>query len=490
MLLKNLFDKEFDTESLRGMAELSVSNICHKIEDVKQGDVFFALSDNFEKSFLSCQESVKKGCVAVVSQFDMPFENSIKVQNARRMFALCCANFYQRACDKMKIVGISGTNGKTTTSHVVAEILKRNDKKVGIIGTNGVFFNGKTIDCPLTTPDADFLHKTFKQMYENGVEYVVMEVSAHAIVQNRIDGINFEIGVLTNITQDHLDYFHTMENYQKAKFSFFSSDHIKKAVVCVDDERARKLVEECQVDVVTYGINCPSDVFAIDVCCSINGSQFVGNVCDNFVEIKTNLVGKYNVYNALASLAVCHLLGLDAKQMTRGLNFINPVEGRFNVVNLSGVYVVIDYAHSPDGLKQVLNTARTLTDKNLYVVFGCGGNRDTTKRADMGKIASEIADFVCLTDDNPRMEDSMDIIKDIEKGIKKPHFVEPDRATAIEKMLKLAKKGDIIIIAGKGAEKYQEIGTKKIAYNDFDVVYNHYKKSNPFVSKGREFYDC
>ena len=455
------------------------------------GCAYFCLTHDYEKVYQRCEEALKNGAKVVISDFALPFDRTIKVYDCRNLFANACANFYHRACDKLKIVGITGTNGKTTTSHVIAEMLKRNGKSVGVIGTSGVFYNGKTLDCPLTTPDADFLHKTFFEMLENGVEYVVMEVSAHAIDQKRINGIKFEIGVLTNITQDHLDYFKTFEAYEKTKLSFLTSEHIKQGVVCVDDPSARKLIGNTDVPVLTYGLYNPCDAFAIDVCCSMNGSHFVGNVCDSVVDIKTNLVGEYNVYNSLAALTVCHCLGLDEKQLEMGMNFINPVEGRFNVVNINGKYVVIDFAHSPDSMMNVLKTAKQLTDKKVYVVFGCGGNRDKGKRPKMGKIAEEYADYVCLTDDNPRLEKSMDIISDIEQGMTKSHFVEPDRYKAIKKMIELAQPGDIVIVAGKGAEKYQEIGTVKKPYNDFESVYNYFQESNPLKSKrDKEYYGC
>lgn len=483
-----LFSKIWDMEDIDN--DFEFSNIQKIAEDVKRGDIYFCLTENIDKAKKRCALALKNGAKLVVTNFDFVSSRIKKVEDVRSAFSVCCKKFYDNACDDMKIIGVSGTNGKTTTTYIISNILKKNGNKVGLISTNGIYFNGKRIDCGMTTPDADVLHKAFFDMRKNGIEYVVMEVSAHAIAQKRVDGIKFDSAVLTNITQDHLDYFGTMENYEKTKFSFFTSQHTKKAIVCVDDERARKLIDIADIPVVTYGIDNPCDCFAIDLMCDINGSRFVGNICDDVVEIKTNLIGKYNIYNSLAGLCVCQDLGLDAKMLSQGLNFINPVEGRFNVINLSGVYVVVDYAHTPDGLMNILRTARDLTDKKVYVIFGCGGNRDKEKRAIMGKIAEEFADYVCLTNDNPRFEQPQQIIADIEKGMKKPHFVETNRNVAINKMLNFSQKGDIVIIAGKGAEKYQEIAGQKLPYNDFDAVYDYFKESCPFKPKGREFYDC
>lgn len=478
MKLKNLLNcqKKFE--------EMEIAGISRDSKTIQKDEVFFCLTDDYEKTLSRCQEALDGGAAFVVSNFNLPFEKSLKVENCRKSFAAACKVQSGNACDKMKMIGVTGTNGKTTTSYIIAQMLSRNGHKVGLIGTNGVYYDGKREECPLTTPDADFLHETFKKMHDAGVEFVVMEVSAHAVDQDRIHGINFDIGVLTNITQDHLDYFKTMKNYQNAKEKFF--ENVKSAVICTDDVRCFEIAQKLDIPVTTYGIENPCDAFAIDVFCSLNGSRFVANINDEIMEIKTNLIGDYNIYNSLAALCVCQKLGLNAEALKRGLNFISPVEGRFNVINLDGKYIVIDYAHTPDGLEKVLQTARKLTDGKVFVVFGCGGNRDKDKRHKMGKIAEENADYVCLTDDNPRYENPAEIIKEIEKGMKKTHFVEKDRQKAIEKMLTLAKEKDIIVVAGKGAEKYQEIQGVKHPYNDFDAVYNIFK---PKIKKDK-FYGC
>ncbi|MBP3619959.1 MAG: UDP-N-acetylmuramoyl-L-alanyl-D-glutamate--2,6-diaminopimelate ligase [Clostridia bacterium] len=481
MVLKQILSNE----NLSNFENLEVEGVRQNSQECQGGDIYFSLSKDRAKSLQRCQEALKNGASVVVSEFDCGVKESIKVEDVRDCFAKASKQFYGNACDKMQMIAISGTNGKTSTSHIVGEILRRNGKRVGIIGTSGVFYNGKTKECPLTTPDADFLHKTFKEMYDDGVECVVMEVSAHAIDQKRINGINFDLGVLTNITQDHLDYFKTMEEYEKTKLSFFNKKHIKKAVVCVDDERARKLLYKTNVPISTYGLEYPSDCFAVNVDCGLAGSKFVANVNDAIVNVRSSLVGDYNVYNTLAALLVCQELGLSEKQLSDGMNCISPVEGRFNVINVDGKYAVIDFAHSPDGMFNVLKAARKMTDKKIFVVFGCGGNRDKGKRPQMGKVAEQLADYVCLTNDNPRLESAQDIVGDIEAGMEKPHFVELNRAKAIRKMLDFAREGDVVIIAGKGAEKYQEIGTKKYPYNDFDEVYK-YCRDKKFKSLSQE----
>ena len=460
----------FSTEINGEGASFEFDKPQRKAEFVKKGDAFFCFTTNKDDCVCHAKVALENGANVVFSNFDLTDPSCVKIDNVRSAFSRACAKYYGNVCDKMKMIGVTGTNGKTTTCHLISQILSKSGKKVGVIGTNGAYFCGKSVYCPLTTPDADFLHKTFSQMYQNGVEYVIMEVSAHAIVQGRVDGIMYDVGVLTNITQDHLDYFGDMENYANAKAQFFTREHIKKAIFGVDDERVREIMTKTEVPFKTFGMENPADTFAIDGLCDINGSRFVANACDEVFEVKTNLIGDYNIENSLAALAVCCELGLSEKELASGLNFVYPAEGRFNVLKVGNKYAVVDFAHTPDGLEKVLQTARNLTDKRVIVVFGCGGNRDRDKRPRMGKIAQDNADVVCLTSDNPRYEEPEDIIADIECGIEKEHFVEVDRKKAIRKMLDFAESGDIVIIAGKGAEKTQEVDGILFPYNDFDVV--------------------
>lgn len=485
MLLKRLL-YDFVPEQF---ANVNATGVVCNCDDVEDGCVFFDLSNNKQKAVERAKVAVRKKAALIVSGFQLPCKNSIAVKDPRALFARVAANFWGRACDKMTLVGVTGTNGKTSTTHIIAQILKKSGRNVGVIGTNGVFFNGKCLPCPLTTPDADFLHKTFAQMHSAGVDCVVMEVSAHAIAQKRVDGIMFDVGVLTNITQDHLDYFENMENYAKTKLSFISPWHVKKAVLGADDARILNAIskQKFAVPICTFGLKNPADVFAVDVCCTMDGTHFSANVFDEVLDIKTNLLGQYNVNNSLAALSVCKLLGLNAEQLKSGIAAAEPVEGRFCVNKLDGKYVVIDYAHTPDGLKNVLSAAKQLAQGKVHVVFGCGGNRDRDKRHKMGAIAEKLADSVCLTDDNPRFEKEEDIVSDIEKGMKKPHYVCTDRTAAIRQTLSRAQKGDVVVVAGKGAEKYQEVQGEKHPYSDFDVIKEIFDETNPTKCRGKEF---
>ena len=455
-----------DDERLLGFED-EVNAVCKDSRLVKPGDIFF----NLKNSEAHAREVLNRGAVIVVGKDTFGLSRSLEVKDVRESFGKACANFYDNPAKKLKFIGITGTNGKTTCAHIISELLKYSGKKVATVGTMGVSYNGNVRDYSMTTPDADILQREFAGMVKSGVEYVVMEVSAHALDQKRVEGIHFDVGVLTNITQDHLDYFHTMENYKNTKLKFFSPRYIKSAVVCSDDESGLMLMKNCPVPAIFYGIRNPSEVFAVNIQESLNGMSFFCNALDNVVKVSTNLVGEYNVLNVLASLSVGVELGLNLEDMVKSLKFINPVEGRFNVINYQNKHIIIDFAHTPDGLKNVLETAKSLCHGRLFCVFGCGGNRDRDKRHKMGEIAEKYCDYVCLTNDNPRLEDEKEIVKDIEKGLKKSHLVEFDRYEAIRKIMSLAKADDVLVIAGKGGEKYQIIGTEKRDYNDFDAVY-------------------
>lgn len=466
-------------------SDVEVNDICIDSRLVKEGDLFICLKGINSDGNDFVQEALDKGAVAVVSD-SKNIKNCIQVENARKAYALSSKNFFGKKCDKMKIVGVTGTNGKTTTTHLLGEILKGAGLNVGVIGTEGAKFNGKVIDTGMTTPDPYLLHKLFAKMQEEGVEYVVMEASAHALALNKLDGINFEIGVLTNITEDHLDFFGDMKTYAKAKLDFFDKSHIKLGVVCSDDELARSLIDKTNVPILWYGLDNPSDTFAISINSNFDKTTFVCNCLDDIFNIKTNLIGRYNVENTLASITVAKALGVPRNLIQLSLCTAMPVEGRFNVIRCNGFNVVVDYAHTPDGLEKVITTAKQLTPGRVLTLFGCGGNRDKQKRPIMGRVASDNSDYVFLTSDNPRFENPRDIISEIEKGMKGDYEVEESREVAIEKALSKCQKGDTLIIAGKGGEKYQDIMGKKIAYNDFDTVYKYFRKQLGQINKGEQ----
>lgn len=454
---------------------------------VEDGDLYIAIEGRNFDGNLFAEEALRNGASVIVNDKNIYFREGVRVDNSREAYAKMCKNFFGNACDDLKIVAITGTNGKTTTCNIIGDILKMDGKKVGIIGTLGAKYNGKVEETGLTTPDPHVLHSLFAKMKKDGVEYVVMEASAHALALHKLDGINFELGVLTNITEDHLDFFGNMQTYANAKFKLFEAGRTKQGLVCAGKAYSDECLKRAKVPMLTYSFDSIADYEGKVIEKTLNGSRFnCKTECDS-LGIMTHLVGQYNLENSLAAVAVCNLLGIDAWSIKKGLSCTLPVEGRFNVIKGFGNRIIIDFAHTPDGLEKVLKTARELSKGRLVVVFGCGGNRDQQKRPIMGNIASILADEVVLTSDNPRYENPYEIIADIKKGIRKNNFkIYEDRKKAIAYALSKYGQGDTIVIAGKGAEKYQEIRGEKHPYNDFDAICEFYKNN---TTKNKEKFE-
>lgn len=440
---------------------------------IEKDDVFFCFEGKNTDGHNHAYEAIQKGAKAVVCQHELDILcMQIIVKNSREAFALCCKNYFDKACDKLKIVGVSGTNGKTTTAMLIAHILNHAGKNAAVIGTSGAFWNGNNMNFNMTTPDPDILHKLFWQMKEGGVEYVVMEVSAHAIALKKIAGIIFEVGVLTNVTEDHLDFFETFSEYAKTKIDFMNSPYVLSRVINVDDEILRKNMDENNLAKITYGMDNPADCFAAGLSMSAKGSNFVLNFMDNVLEINSPLVGKYNIENILAAFCACSMLGVPFEETKDAIACFCGVEGRFNVFSSNrGFDVVVDYAHTPDGLEKVLATASGLTSGRLILVFGCGGGRDRQKRPQMARIAEKFCDEVIVTSDNPRFEDPQAIISEIKSGFKgKNHIEITQRFDAIKHAMEIALPHDIVLVCGKGAEDYMEINGEKKHFKDVEVI--------------------
>lgn len=432
------------------------------------GCMFFALQGTRTAGEEYAREAVGYGAVAVVSQRPLDVENNIVVSDINRVMWTVAMRYWGNPFKKIKLIGITGTNGKTTTSHLIADIMNFAEKNTGIIGTLGAKWNGKIVALQNTTPGFLEFVEIVSNMAKDGVEYVVCEVSAHAIRQKRLSDITFAIGVFTNLTQDHLDYFADMDDYRRAKMSFFEEGSCVYSVVNADTPEGRYLSGISEKNTITYGLNSPADVFGIDISYSDAKTSFIANVLDEIYELECNLYGEFNVYNLLASITVCSMLGVKGEKLKEAVRRIKPVKGRFNVYKANKT-AIIDYAHTPDGLKNLLLASRKLTAGNLICVFGCGGDRDRAKRAIMGKIAEEYADTVVLTEDNSRSERTLDIIKDIASEMISEPKVIPDRRQATEYALHIAGADDVVVIAGKGAEEYIE-RAEKIRYSDEEEV--------------------
>ncbi len=485
----NLYDMLLDVKIREYGCSLNqeIKDIKIDSRKVESGDLFIAMKgENFDgNDFIS--SAFKQGAQVVVTDKKCDFDNVIVVDNVRDAYAQICKNFFDCACDKLKYIGVTGTNGKTTTVNIISNILKENGNNVATIGTLGVKFNGKEIETGMTTPDPYLFHKLSKQMLEEGVEWVVMEVSAHALALKKLEDVKFEIGILTNITEDHLDFFDNMENYAKAKISFFNQKSMKLGIVNAHDPYCKAMYLYPKVPMICYGQSTSFDVFAKNIKTGFDGSEFECDFLGEKFKIKSSLVGDYNIENLLAGIAAARSIGIDKDIVKKGIRTLAPVEGRFNIINLNGKNIIIDYAHTPDGLEKVLKTAKKLSDNKLVCIFGCGGNRDRLKRPIMGEIASTIADEVIITSDNPRFEDPDFIIEEIEKGVKKKCKCITNRQEAIEFAMNKYKNKTTIVIAGKGAEKYQEIKGVKYPYSDFDVVYNCYNDTRKSFKKRKDY---
>lgn len=464
---------------IKNYQELNIDSLsCDSNEKINDG-IYFCIKGINRDGHNYAKDAIENGAVCLVVEkfLDLPI-TQILVENSRIAISFISSVFYETYKSKMKFIGITGTNGKTTTTFLIREILTKLGKSVGLIGTEGIYINHLLLPANLTTPDPIDLHKLIKDMDNNGCEYCVMEVSAHAIALNKIDNIYYDIVGLTNITKDHLDYFINMENYMKCKASLFDYKHAKFGIINTDVKYGKEISKRSNIEIQTVGKD--ADIKIIDSNKGLSGTDFKFQYRDKIYKAHTNLIGDYNISNIMMAIACLINLGININDIIDTINtneFIVP--GRFNVLNLDTNYnVIIDYAHTPDGIKNVLTAIKNLPIARLITVFGCGGNRDKTKRSEMGEVATDLSDFVIVTSDNPRFENPELIIDDIMAGIKSNNAYRiENRKSAIEYALSIAKANDVVAILGKGAENYQDINGVKIPYSDYDVVDNYFKYS-------------
>lgn len=461
-------------KELIGGEDVEIAGLCTDSQKVSNGDLFFCYKGNEFDSHDFASEAVACGAAAIVCERKLDCSvPQIIVPDGRRAIAPVARAFYGYADKKLKLVGITGTNGKTTTTYILKSIFDEAGKKAGIIGTLGISYADKFISPELTTPDPIYLHSVFADMVNCGVEYVFMEVSAHAIHFNKTEGLEFAVGIFTNCTQDHLDFFGNMRDYAECKKSFFNEKICSYAVVNSDDAVGMQIISSHK-NAISYGLKNPADVFAVDIQENINGTSFVINLFDELYEMNLKLAALHNVYNAMAAAACARILGVETAFVADGLEKLQSVTGRLELVaKFNGADIFVDFAHTPDGLEKSLQALKKLCGGKLYCLFGCGGNRDRTKRPIMGRIAAENSDFCIVTSDNPRYEDPYEIISEIEAGIKplnKKYVTVTERETATEYAINLLEKGDILLVAGKGGEYYQEIMGIKHSYNDTLVI--------------------
>lgn len=453
--------------------DIEVADVTQDSRLVKEGSLFVCVKGAVFDGHNVAAEMLEKGAAAVVAERDLGLDKQIIVENSRAVFSPICANFYNNPAKKLKLIGLTGTNGKTTTTFLIKQILENSGKKVGLIGTVQNMICDEIYPAKYTTPDPYELQKLFAMMVDAGCEYCVMEVSSQALAQGRVNGLNFAVGVFTNLTQDHLDYHKTWENYFNSKRMLFENCDI--AVTNADDKYGLEIVKGLDFDkLITYAVDTNNaDYVAKNVSFKSSGVEYE-LVGDNIGRCYCPIPGRFSVYNSLCAAAVALALGIDFDKVLAAISKSNGVKGRIEVVPCDRDFtIIIDYAHSPDGLENIITSLKEIAKGRVVTVFGCGGDRDKTKRPKMGRIAAELSDFCVVTSDNPRSENPSEIIKDIlvgMEGIDTPYEVVELRRDAIAYAINHAKKDDIILLAGKGHETYQILPTGTIHFDEREVV--------------------
>ena len=456
-----------------------ITGIAYNSKSVKPGFLFAALRGAAQNGMDFVAEAEANGAAAVLSEWPKPPSSGaawVQVADAREALALAAANFFGHPSARMKVVGVTGTKGKTTTTYLIEAILRASGAAAGVIGTIEYRRPGWRVPAPRTTPEAPDLQALLRDMLDAGVTHCVMEVSSHALEQKRVWGVSYDVAVFTNLSGEHLDYHPSMESYFEAKKKLFALNHKKRAaVVNLDDPWGEKLVAELPMKTVTFGLAPAAIVRAVKPVLSPDGIEVQVTYPGGTMKLRSSLVGRHNLSNLLAATAAALALNVAPSDVIKGAAALAGVPGRFErVPNGRGLHVVVDYAHTDNALEHVLMTAREFKPRRVIVVFGAGGDRDRAKRERMGRVAARLADWTVLTSDNPRSEDAMAIIAAIEAGFAKEavrtYEIEPDRRKAIARALATANKGDVVIIAGKGHEDYQIFKDRTVHFSDIEVA--------------------
>ena len=479
MKLHDILDR-VDGKLIQGNDDIDINSITIDSRKANKGDALFVAmvgmsvdAHNFIKG------AYESGCRAVIIERDvdnLPEDMTVyRVESSRTAVAKMASNFYSEPSKQMTMIGVTGTNGKTSTTYFMESVLNYVKRKTAVIGTVEIRIGGKKRDIDFatsTTPDPLELEQMLRIMADEDVQDVVMEVSSHGLELQKVDGIDFEVGIFTNLTQDHLDFHKTMENYCMAKAKLFKM--CKYGIINADDSWSDKIVENATCDILTYGIDSDCDLKAKNIQYKMDRVLFTVCIDNKDVDFELMVPGRFSVYNALGVIGAALKMGISIEDIQAGINNITGVPGRIqNIPNDKGFNVIVDYAHTPDGLENILKSVREFTKNRIIAVFGCGGDRDRTKRPIMGKIVGELADVAIVTSDNPRSEDPEAILKEIEPGVKSAtstYAMIVDRHDAIYKAIEMAKVGDSVVIAGKGHENYQILKNETIHFDDTEVA--------------------
>lgn len=489
MKLKNIL-VGIENLKAKGDLEQDIIGIESNSKKVKPGYIFVAIKGFSFDGHQYIEEAVKNGAIAVVvekinKELISKLSNItiIVAKNTREFLAIASSNFYENPSKKFKLIGITGTKGKTTTTYMIKDILEKAGKKVGLIGTVAVYINGEKIeDSERTTPESLELQKIFSKMVEQGTEYVVMEVSSQSLKLHRVDGCDFDMVVFTNLSEDHISAKEhpNTKDYFESKLKLFKM--CKTGFVNIDDLYGAKIPSMFPDSEITrYGIDNPGEVIAKDITITNSSVDFKVKLSDRNERVKVDIPGRFTVYNALVAICICKKIGVDPEIIKDALLKVK-VPGRSEMVdNKLELPIMIDFAHTPESLQNILKAVKSYTKGKVICVFGCGGDRDARKRPLMGEISGKIADYTIITSDNPRTEDPQVIVNQIEEGIKKTkgkYEVIVDRKEAIKKAIEMAKKTDIVVLAGKGHELYQEINDKKYDFDERTIIREIIKNIN------------
>ena len=471
--------------SVVGNLDREIDGITHDSRQIEKNFAFICYQGVAVDGHEYIYDAIEKGATTVISEKDLSLSEAkelsssgnitwVRVKDGRLALALMAANWYNVPAAKLRIIGITGTNGKTSTAHFTHAIFTAAGFKMGIMGSIGHKFGSKFIPAAATTPHPLQLQQLFREMVDSDMDSVVMEVTSHSLAQKRVAGIQFDAAVFTNLTQDHLDFHKDMQNYLDAKVKLFKQLKKQKstAILNADDDASEYIIQKTEAPILTYGVEKSADVYVKNINSTLSRLKFTIVTPKGETDINLKLLGEYNLYNALAATGVGLSFGIELDVIKTGLESV-VVPGRFELVDCGQDFaVVVDYAHTPDALKRLLTAARKTTEGRLICVFGCGGDRDKDKRPIMGRIASEIADHVIITSDNPRTEDPAQIAAEIEAGVKseKNYDMIVDRSSAIARGIEIARSGDLVVIAGKGHENYQDFGDKRIHFDDREIA--------------------
>lgn len=470
--------KNINCKIVQGCADTEVNAVQYDSRKVGRGDLFVCITGFQTDGHKYAKSAVEKGASVIVAEHMAEgMENSgaaiVITENTRKALALISAAYYDNPSEKINVIGVTGTNGKTTTTYLMKTILDSLGYKTGVIGTIGNMIGNRALHADRTTPESLELQELFSEMSCEGVSFAVMEVSSHSLALDRVTGVKYSTAIFTNLTQDHLDYHKTMENYMKAKGILFSM--ADKAVINIDDRAGAYMKSVAKGFVMTTGIESENaDLRAENISITAEGVSYTLDYEGRQYPVKLNIPGRFSIYNSLGAIGACLLNGIKMEDIIKGLSLNEGVPGRFqSVPNNLGITAIVDYAHTPDGLENILETAHEFAKGRIITVFGCGGDRDRTKRPIMAEIAGKLSDFAIITSDNPRTENPASILDDVEVGMvptKCPYHKIVDRRDAINEAIRMAKKDDVVIIAGKGHEDYQIFADKTIHFDDVEEV--------------------